>query len=153
MGSPHGQKYYFQKLKERMDKQSMDDKSIKEANGNGNLTGKPPSPNIAANQVNATEAPGDESDKLVLMPEEVIFLSFGVGCLSIQDSLSLDMLSYSDVWKLLVQQNPEFPFTYAVYHYFRSKNWVPKTGTQFGGDYRKTKSYQTPLYFISLWFK
>ena len=77
-----------------------------------------------------------EEEKLLLLPEEVICLTFGVGCLSLH-TRSSENLSFDMVWKKLVKRNPDFPFVYAVYHYFRSKNWVPKSGLQYGGDYGK----------------
>ena len=114
-------------------------------NGNGTL--KTPDPDTESHEImeedvnleeksriSSSKEPAIE-EKLFLLPEEVIFLSFGVGCLSIQSSVSGDILSYQQVWKILVEKNPEFPFIYAVYHYFRAKNWVPKAGLQFGGDY------------------
>jgi len=73
-------------------------------------------------------------EKLLLMPEEAIFLSFGVGCLIIT-SIGGETLSYRAVWKILVELDPEFPILYAVYHYFRSKNWVPKLGDSYGASY------------------
>lgn len=77
-----------------------------------------------------------EEERLILMPEEAIFLSFGVGCLIIHGP-SGGSVGYRKVWRRLVESNPEFPITYAVYHYFRSKNWVPKLGDSYGASYRK----------------
>jgi len=75
-----------------------------------------------------------DDEKLMLMPEEVIFLSFGVGCLSIQNTCG-DILDYKNLWRNISARNPDFPIQYAVYHYFRAKNWVPKCGKSYGAAY------------------
>lgn len=75
-----------------------------------------------------------EEERLILMPEEAIFLSFGVGCLTIHGP-SGGSVGYRKVWRRLVEKNPEFPISYAAYHYFRSKNWVPKLGDSYGASY------------------
>lgn len=81
------------------------------------------------------EANVEVEERLILLPEEVIFLSFAVGCISIQDAKTGENLTFQQIWKILVCEHPEFPYFYAVYHYFRSKNWVPREGRKFGGDY------------------
>lgn len=75
-----------------------------------------------------------EEEKLILMPEEAIFLSFGVGCLAIYNAQG-QTVDYRQCWKNLVTANPNFPTQYAVYHYYRGKNWVPKTGNSYGAPY------------------
>jgi len=75
-----------------------------------------------------------EEEKLILMPEEAIFLSFGVGCLAIYN-VQGQAVDYRQCWKNLVTINPGFPAQYAAYHYFRGKNWVPKRGDNFGASY------------------
>jgi hypothetical protein len=77
-----------------------------------------------------------QQERLILMPEEAIFLSFGVGCLIIQ-TVRGESLGYRTVWRKLVENDPEFPISYAVYHYFRAKNWVPKLGDSYGASYGK----------------
>lgn len=79
-----------------------------------------------------------EEEKLILMPEEAIFLSFGVGCLAIYN-LQGDAVDYRQCWKNLVTINPNFPTHYAAYHYYRGKNWVPKDGHNYGASYGKNE--------------
>lgn len=134
MEGNHEEKYYYQKIKERKTKQDGEDGKT---SGRNEANGESPFKNSESMSKVPYRNGGfsDEVEKLILLPEEVIFLSFAVGCISIQNAVSLEMLSYVDVWKSLVQGNSEFPYIYAVYHYFRSKNWVPKCGLQYGGDY------------------
>ncbi|CAG7826141.1 unnamed protein product [Allacma fusca] len=90
----------------------------------------------------------DEEEKLELMPEEVIFLTFAAGSLKVESEEG-ENLGYERLWDLIVSKNPEFPLFYAVYHYFRSKNWVPKSGKNYGGDY---VLYETgPEFYHSLY--
>lgn len=80
-----------------------------------------------------------EEEKLILMPEEAIFLSFGVGCLAIYNAQG-QAINYRQCWKKLVTVDPDFPTQYAAYHYFRGKNWVPKNGDNYGASYGKLVS-------------
>ncbi|KPP68408.1 tRNA-splicing endonuclease subunit Sen2-like [Scleropages formosus] len=70
---------------------------------------------------------------LQLSPEEAFFLVYALGCLSIY---------YNE---------PNFDTTYAAYHYFRSKGWVPKTGVKYGTDfllYRKGPPFYHASYSV-----
>ena len=75
-------------------------------------------------------------EALELMPEEAMFLTFGLGCLKVQTSYG-KIMSSEELWNDLVMRNPEFPIFYAVYHHFRCKNWIPKSGQSYGGDFGK----------------
>lgn len=89
----------------------------------------------------------DEIDEaLELMPEEVMFLTFGLGCLKVQ-TVDGTIKSPEDLWNDLVTRNPEFPIFYAVYHHFRCKNWIPKSGQSYGGDFGKFFSQHNPYLF------
>ncbi|CAK8675610.1 unnamed protein product [Clavelina lepadiformis] len=83
---------------------------------------------------------------LYLSCEESFFLSFALGCLFIKDGdENMDILRQ---WKAFCELNVRFPVTYAVYHHFRSKGWVPKDGIRYGADlilYKKG----TPFYHAS----
>lgn len=81
-----------------------------------------------------SEVEDEENEALELMPEEVIFLTFGLGCLRVVNSNGR-FLAFEELWNLLVTKNPEFPVFYAVYHFYRCKNWVPKTAENYGGDF------------------
>ncbi|XP_002736770.1 uncharacterized protein LOC100374985 [Saccoglossus kowalevskii] len=71
---------------------------------------------------------------LQLSLEEAFFLSYGLGCLTVLDK-DKNSLNLSDMWLRYCAINPRFISSYAVYHYIRSKGWVPKTGIKFGSDY------------------
>lgn len=44
-------------------------------------------------------------------------------------------LSILQVWELFRSAQPTFDVTYAAYHFFRSKGWVPKSGIKYGSDF------------------
>ncbi|XP_072176088.1 uncharacterized protein [Diadema setosum] len=71
---------------------------------------------------------------LQLSYEEAFFLSYGLGCLSLEDS-NKKQLDLSEMWRMFSRLQPSFVPNYVVYHYFRSKGWVPKTGLKFGADF------------------
>jgi len=43
----------------------------------------------------------------------------------------------ADCWSTFCKANPAFHSHYAVYHFYRSLGWVPKTGSKFGVDFGK----------------
>lgn len=59
-------------------------------------------------------------------------LGFFVCLLLFQEALSILQL-----WRLFRSLQPNFEITYAAYHYFRSKGWVPKSGIKYGTDLSK----------------
>ncbi|XP_062842436.1 tRNA-splicing endonuclease subunit Sen2 [Trichomycterus rosablanca] len=70
---------------------------------------------------------------LQLSYEEAFFLLYALGCLSVySDGKHLTILQ---VWELFRSTQPSFDTTYAAYHYFRSKGWVPKSGVKYGSDF------------------
>lgn len=73
-------------------------------------------------------------ENLRLSLEEAYFLSFGLGCLEVLDSkgIALDLTS---MWCAFCQRQKSFLPNYIAYHYFRSKNWVPKPGLKFGCNF------------------
>lgn len=71
--------------------------------------------------------------------DEAFFLSFVVTCLNIYADDRI--LTASEAWNIFSECNPHFKYDYAVYFYFRAKNWVVKPGIKFGGDYRKYLSH------------
>lgn len=86
----------------------------------------------------ATEQP------LQLCCVEAFFLTFGLGCLLVNRSnFSLSTttrerccnICIDDLWSVFCSYDKEFPYQYAVYHHFRSKGYVVKTGTKFGVDF------------------
>lgn len=71
-----------------------------------------------------------------LLLEEAFFLSYTLECLMIYNE-SDSIISTSECWKQFNGLKKDFPYMYAVYHYYRSKGWVVKSGHQYGGAYGK----------------
>lgn len=92
-----------------------------------------------------------DKEHLQLMPEEALWLSFGLGVLTVTDPDSGEKLSPQQQLRLFrqhsyfpprtspddpeLQPDDEFLVHYAVYHYFRSLGWVPRAGIKFGVDW------------------
>lgn len=51
-------------------------------------------------------------------------------------------LSIADCWSIFCKSNSKFHSHYAVYHFYRSLGWVPKSGSKFGVDFGKIWSRQ-----------
>lgn len=75
-------------------------------------------------------------ETLNLTLEEAFFLSFGLGCLQVNDILGQEM-SLTQQWQTFCEVKPNFIESYVSYHHFRSKGWVVKSGYKFGGDFCK----------------
>eukprot|EP00057_Strongylocentrotus_purpuratus_P031300 XP_784204.3 PREDICTED: tRNA-splicing endonuclease subunit Sen2 [Strongylocentrotus purpuratus] len=71
---------------------------------------------------------------LQLSYEEAFFLSYGLGCLSLRNA-NEEQMDLTEMWKTFRRHQPSFVANYIVYHFFRSKGWVPKTGLKFGADF------------------
>ncbi|KAK5993759.1 putative tRNA-splicing endonuclease subunit tsp-2 [Cladobotryum mycophilum] len=133
-------------------------------NGNGTVKSSSPVTNgngvVSTNSsaaVHANGQPTRPSDPIInkehlqLMPEEVFFLAFGLGVLTVTDPGSGKTLSPRDLFTLFRQYSyfpprngPDEPdlvpddgflVNYAVYHHFRSLGWVPRAGIKFGVDW------------------
>ncbi|PIK33464.1 putative tRNA-splicing endonuclease subunit Sen2 [Apostichopus japonicus] len=85
---------------------------------------------------------------LQLSYEESFFLSYGLGCLTLlkpsTTSAEETPMNLVDIWKEFLILKPRFPATYACYHYYRSKGWVPRCGIKYGCDfvvYKKGPSF------------
>ncbi|XP_052234317.1 uncharacterized protein LOC127846933 [Dreissena polymorpha] len=74
------------------------------------------------------------NEPLILSFEEAFFLTYGLGCLSVQNE-DQSMLKISDLWRHFCRKRARFLPMYAAYHFFRSHGWVPKSGILFGVDY------------------
>ncbi|XP_018600052.1 tRNA-splicing endonuclease subunit Sen2 isoform X2 [Scleropages formosus] len=86
---------------------------------------------------------------LQLSPEEAFFLVYALGCLSIY--YNEEPLTIANLWEMFCSAQPNFDTTYAAYHYFRSKGWVPKTGVKYGTDFCESprKRICPPLCLLS----
>uniref|UniRef100_A0A8D3A068 tRNA-splicing endonuclease subunit Sen2 n=1 Tax=Scophthalmus maximus TaxID=52904 RepID=A0A8D3A068_SCOMX len=78
------------------------------------------------------------SEYLQLSPEEAFFLVYSLGCLSVY--LHQEPLTIIQLWRKFRSLNPDFVTSYAAYHHFRSRGWVPKGGAKYGVDLSKTQN-------------
>lgn len=72
----------------------------------------------------------------LLMLEEAFFLTYAIGCLKIKDE-SGQILNFEEIWNLFKNVQADFIPKYIVYHYFRCKNWVVKSGLKYGSEFRE----------------
>jgi len=77
--------------------------------------------------------PEEEEDNLKLELCEAFFLSFALGCLLV--SRNGEEMTLSKMWSSFRQLEPDFMFRYSVYHHFRAKGWVVRSGHKFGVDW------------------
>ncbi|XP_026788722.3 tRNA-splicing endonuclease subunit Sen2 isoform X2 [Pangasianodon hypophthalmus] len=93
--------------------------------------------------------PFNMMEYLQLSYEEAFFLVYALGCLSVfRDGEALSILQ---LWRMFRSAQPNFEITYAAYHYFRSKGWVPKSGIKYGTDlmlYRKGPPFYHASYSV-----
>ncbi|CEI85703.1 hypothetical protein RMCBS344292_00160 [Rhizopus microsporus] len=75
-----------------------------------------------------------DMETLQLDPCEAYFLIFALKALDIRNSKQ-KLLSIEQCWTKFCQNDPTFHYIYAVYHYYRSLGWVPKSGIKFGVDF------------------
>ncbi|XP_026885142.2 tRNA-splicing endonuclease subunit Sen2 isoform X1 [Electrophorus electricus] len=93
--------------------------------------------------------PFNMMEYLQLSYEEAFFLVYALGCLSIY--YDGEPLSVLKVWAMFRSAQPNFETTYAAYHYFRSRGWVPKSGIKYGADlmlYRKGPPFYHASYSV-----
>lgn len=74
------------------------------------------------------------SDKLFLSLQEAFYVHFVEDCLHIFDEEN-SLLSTEQCWDLFQKVDKNFIEKYVVYHYYKSKDYIIKTGVKFGGDY------------------
>ncbi|XP_061584092.1 tRNA-splicing endonuclease subunit Sen2 isoform X2 [Cololabis saira] len=91
------------------------------------------------------------SEYLQLSPEEAFFLVYGLGVLSVY--LQQEPLSITQLWRKCRSLLPDFISSYAAYHHFRSRGWVPKGGggAKYGVDlmlYRKGPPFYHASYSV-----
>ncbi|KAL7837585.1 hypothetical protein SRHO_G00272960 [Serrasalmus rhombeus] len=93
--------------------------------------------------------PFNMMEYLQLSYEEAFFLVYALGCLSVY--YDGEPLSVVQVWQMFCSVQSNFETTYAAYHYFRSKGWVPKSGIKYGTDlllYRKGPPFYHASYSV-----
>ncbi|XP_043495969.1 tRNA-splicing endonuclease subunit Sen2 [Polistes fuscatus] len=82
--------------------------------------------------------------------EETFFLMFALDCLQLIhfDGSLMDIHS---AWLYFCEEDKNFIQNYVVYHYFRSKGWVVKSGLKYGGDfllYKQGPSFYHASYIV-----
>lgn len=84
-------------------------------------------------------------ETLNLTLEEAFFLSYALGCLQLIN-MSGEPMTILQSWQKFCEAKSEFIQSYIVYHYFRSKGWVVKSGHKFGGSFCKCNFYIKPIF-------
>ncbi|XP_019614705.1 PREDICTED: tRNA-splicing endonuclease subunit Sen2-like [Branchiostoma belcheri] len=110
-------------------------------------------PKDCANQEDKISGSEDQSrvgEFLQLSLEEAFFLSYGLGCLSVLDGSGRPM-TLVEMWQRFSQTQHDFIQNYIVYHYLRSKGWVPRAGVKYGAPwvlYRKGPRFYHSSYSV-----
>lgn len=73
---------------------------------------------------------------IVLFLEEAFFLHNEIKCLEIRDIFN-NTISTEELWNKFCSIKKSFIESYVSYVYLKSKNWVIKPGTKFGGNFCK----------------
>lgn len=79
--------------------------------------------------------PIDET--LALLPEEAFFLHYSLRCLRVLNFDQTHEFSTNELLTKFCDSDAKFIERFAVYQYYRAKNWVVKSGLKFGGDFCK----------------
>lgn len=114
-----------------LDVEIFDQKSIKLLTNSGSygFTSRP----------RQTIAKSFDKQPIILFPEEAFFLHNHIKCLMVRD-IDDKIISADDLWKKYCGIKENFVDCYVAYLYFKSKNWVVKVGTKFGGNFCMTNS-------------
>ncbi|XP_014830733.1 PREDICTED: tRNA-splicing endonuclease subunit Sen2 [Poecilia mexicana] len=91
------------------------------------------------------------TEYLQLSLEEAFFLVYSLGVLSVYQHQ--EPLSVVELWRTFRLLRPDFVSSYAAYHHFRSRGWVPKGGggAKYGVDlmlYRKGPPFYHASYSV-----
>uniref|UniRef100_A0A672FC18 tRNA-intron lyase n=1 Tax=Salarias fasciatus TaxID=181472 RepID=A0A672FC18_SALFA len=83
--------------------------------------------------------------------QQAFFLVYSLGCLSVY--LQQAPLSVVQLWRTFRSWRPDFVSSYAAYHHYRSRGWVPKGGggAKYGVDfmlYRKGPPFYHASYSV-----
>nr|XP_061813433.1 tRNA-splicing endonuclease subunit Sen2-like [Nerophis lumbriciformis] len=106
---------------------------------------------VAAEPPQLRRNPLRMTEYLQLSLEEAFFLVYALGCLSVH--LEQEPLSITHLWRHFISLRPDFVSSYAAYHHFRSRGWVPKggSGAKYGVDmvlYRKGPPFYHSSYSV-----
>ncbi|KAH9324544.1 hypothetical protein KI387_004722, partial [Taxus chinensis] len=69
--------------------------------------------------------------------EEAFYLSFSLNCLKISHSTSEghQILGHDEAWRYMKEREKTFVLHYKAYSHLRAKNWVVRSGLQYGADF------------------
>ncbi|KAL6873541.1 hypothetical protein ACP4OV_013623 [Aristida adscensionis] len=82
----------------------------------------------------AVENAGEERQWFQLGPEEVFFLSHALKCIRVESEERRQM-GEGELWGHLTSVLEPFPEMYKAYEHLRMKNWVARSGLQYGTDF------------------
>ncbi|KAJ1257652.1 hypothetical protein BS78_10G012000 [Paspalum vaginatum] len=82
----------------------------------------------------AVENAREDSQWFQLGPEEVFFLCRALKCIAVE-SESKKLVSEPELWDLLSSASELFPEMYKAYEHLRLKNWVVRSGLQYGANF------------------
>ncbi|XP_066378488.1 probable tRNA-splicing endonuclease subunit Sen2 [Miscanthus floridulus] len=82
----------------------------------------------------AVESAGAERQWFQLGPEEVFFLCHALKCVAVESENKARM-GAPELWDLLASTSEQFPEMYRAYEHLRLKNWVVKSGLQYGAHF------------------
>ncbi|XP_047338362.1 tRNA-splicing endonuclease subunit Sen2-2-like [Impatiens glandulifera] len=66
--------------------------------------------------------------------EEAFYLSHSLKCLKILDEEG-NSKNDDELWKFMKSKRETFPYSFKVYSHLRDRNWVVRSGAQYGVDY------------------
>ena len=83
---------------------------------------------------------------------EAFYLSYCLGCLLVSDT-DQGELTLIQMWQKYRELEPDFPVRYRVYHEFRTKGWVVRSGHTMGADwvlYKQSPGHYHSTYCVRL---
>lgn len=112
--------------------------------------------NITKRKKKSTEHENIEQEDLILSFEEAFYLLFVENKLQIKENAaSQTNLTLITCFVVFHLKDPKFLFSYATYHYYRKRGWIPKSGIdQYGLDfvlYKKASNQEE--HFHSMFLK
>lgn len=88
-------------------------------------------------ELNLVVDPFPIEESLALSPEEAFFLHYSLRCLRVIDFNQTHELTTEEMLETFCNSDSKFIERYVVFHYYRSKNWIVKSGIKFGGEFCK----------------
>jgi tRNA-splicing endonuclease subunit Sen2 len=82
----------------------------------------------------AVEISGEDTHWFQLGPEEVFFLFHALKCVTVE-SVDRKHVDEGQLWGHLTSTSESFPEMYRAYQHLRLKNWVVRSGLQYGADF------------------